>query len=159
MSTSEITLLNIDSPVIIRDERTIALPIHSWLSAGFWDLFGLPRADRVLAALTFGTESAPRTYLARRPAHPATWKEEPLEVGVPTTIGPGPGVLEVSGPMTRRRRRLIERTTLVIALAAPVDHRAHRPLPEHMWEEDRWHTTVLVPGARPGAYAPSLFRR
>ncbi|GGL40741.1 hypothetical protein [Nocardia jinanensis] len=157
-STTEITLLQIDSPVIVRDDRTIALPIHSWLSAGFWDLFGLPRADRALAALSFGTESAPRTYLARRSAHPTTWKEEPLAVDVPTTIGPGPGRLEISGPMTRRRRRLVERTTLVIALAAPVGYRPHQALPDHMWEEDRWHTTVLVPGARPVSH-PAPFRK
>lgn len=157
-ATSEITLVHIDSPAIVRDDRTVALPIHSWLSAGFWDLFGLPTPDRALAALTFGTESAPRTYLARDATHPVTWKEEPLTVDIPTTIGPGPGVLEISGPMTRRRRRLIERTTLVIALAAPLEHQLPRPLPEQLWEEDRWHTTVLVPGVRPGAQPSRRFR-
>ncbi|WP_327151809.1 hypothetical protein [Nocardia sp. NBC_01329] len=153
-STSEITLVHIDSPTIVRDDRTIALPIHSWLSGGFWDLFGLPDRGRALAALSFGTQGAPRTYLARDCGRPATWKEEPLAVNIPTTMGPGPGVLEISGPMTWRRRRMVERTTLVIALAAPIEHRPHPVLPEQLWEEDRWHTTVLVPGVRPGAYSP-----
>ncbi|MET8796975.1 hypothetical protein ABZV91_11060 [Nocardia sp. NPDC004568] len=150
--TSGITLVHIDSPAIVRDARTIALPIHSWLSAGFWDLFGLPRADRALAGISYGTVDAPRTYLARRGDDPTTWKPAPLRVDVPITIGPGPGVLEISGPMNRARRRLIERTTLVIAVAIPAERRASSVLPEQMWEDDRWHTTILVPDAHPAAF-------
>ncbi|MGW0180548.1 hypothetical protein [Nocardia sp. NPDC003345] len=150
-STCEITLLQIAPPAIVGDDATIALPIHAWLSAGFWDLFGLPGADSVLAALAFGTESAPRTYLARDRSRPATWKPERLTVQVPTTIGPGPGVLEISGPMIRRRRRLVEHTTLVIALATPAKSVPYQNLPQHLWEEDRWHTTVLVPEGRMAA--------
>lgn len=144
----EITLLEIAPPAIVRDDRRIALPIHTWLSAGFWDLFGLPGPDRALSALEFGTERAPRTYLARDRAHPATWKPAPLTVDVPATIGPGPGVLEISGPMSRGRRRLVAATTLVIALAAPLKPVSPQGLPETLWEEDRWHTAVLVPEAR-----------
>ncbi|MEU4837819.1 hypothetical protein [Nocardia testacea] len=151
---SGITLVHIDSPAIVRDARTIALPIHSWLSAGFWELFGLPRADRALAGLSFGTEDAPRTYLARRGDDPTTWKPVPLRVDMPVTIGPGPAVLEISGPMNRGRRRLVERTTLVIALATPLDGRADAVVPEQMWEDDRWHTTILVPDAHPAASTP-----
>ncbi len=151
---TEITLLHIDSPAIARDDRTIALPIHSWLSAHFWGLFGLPDVDWALSALSFGTAGAPRTYLARYYDYPATWTAAPLVVNVPATIGPGPGVLEISGPLTWERRRLIERTTLVIALATPFEHRLHTDLPAQLWEEDRWHTTVLVPDIRPGAHSP-----
>ncbi|WP_063034680.1 hypothetical protein [Nocardia grenadensis] len=147
--TSGVTLVHIDSPAIVRDDRTIALPIRSWLSAGFWELFGLPRADRALSGLSFGTEDAPRTYLARRGADPTTWRPEPLRVDIPVTLGPGPGVLEVSGPMSRARRRRVERTTLVIALATPLDHPPDSVLPEQMWEDARWHTTILVPDAHP----------
>jgi hypothetical protein len=149
--TSGITLVHIDSPAIVRDNRTIALPVRTWLSAGFWELFGLPRADRALAALSFGTADAPRTYLARRGDDPTTWKPAPLRVDVPATLGPGPGVLEISGPMHRARRRLIERTTLVIALAAPLERRPDSVLPAQMWEDDRWHTTILVPDVHPVA--------
>lgn len=152
---SEITLLQIDSPAVVRNDGTIALPINSWLSAGFWDLFGLPRTDRVLAALTFGTESAPRTYLAGDRADTTTWQEAPLSVGVPRGLGPGPGLLEISGPMRRRQRRLIGRTMLVITIAAPVEYGS---FPEHMWEEDRWHTTVLIPGTRPAPHSPIMRR-
>ncbi|MEV3965618.1 hypothetical protein AB0M34_32880 [Nocardia sp. NPDC050193] len=151
MRTSGITLVHIDSPAIVRDDRTIALPIRSWLSAGFWELFGLPRADHALSVLSFGTEDAPRTYLARRGDDPATWRPEPLRVDLPVTIGPGPGVLEVSGPMRRARRRLVERTTLVIALATPVERPSGSVLPHQMWEDDRWHTTILVPDVHPVA--------
>ncbi|WP_157105842.1 hypothetical protein [Nocardia sienata] len=154
MRTSGITLVHIDSPAIARNDRTIALPIRSWLSAGFWDLFGLPHADRTLSVLSCGTEEAPRTYLARRGADPLTWRPAPLRVDLPVTIGPGPGVLEVSGAMTRARRRLVERTTLVIALATPVEHRPVSALPEQMWEDERWHTTILVPDAHPRSDSP-----
>jgi hypothetical protein len=147
--TSGITLVHIDSPAIVRDDRTIALPVRTWLSAGFWELFGLPHADRALAALSFGTADAPRTYLARRGDDPTTWTPAPLRVDVPATLGPGPGVLEISGPMNRARRRLIERTTLVIALTTPLESRPDSVLPAQMWEDDRWHTTILVPDAHP----------
>lgn len=152
--TTEITLLHINSPAIVRDDRTIALPIHSWLSSQFWDLFGLPSIDWALSALSFGTETSPRTYVARYYDYPTTWTAQPLAVNIPATIGPGPGILEVSGPMTWERRRLVERTTLIIALAKPLEHRLHTDLPEQLWEEDRWHTTVLVPDVRPGAHSP-----
>ncbi|MFI5718636.1 hypothetical protein [Nocardia sp. NPDC051750] len=157
MPASDITLIHVDSPAIMRDDRTIALPIHSWLSAGFWDLFGLPRVDWALAALAFGTPDSPRTYLARYYDSPTTWTAEPLTVHLPVSLGPGPGVLEVSGPMTWERRRLIERTTVVIALSAPVAPRPHEALPEQLWEENRWHTTVLVPDVRPGAHSPRRY--
>jgi hypothetical protein len=75
-------------------------------------------------------------------------------VDLPVTIGPGPGLLEISGAMTRARRRLIERTTLVIALATPVEHRPDSALPEQMWEDQRWHTTILVPDVHPTSYPP-----
>ncbi|MGI5218413.1 hypothetical protein [Nocardia sp. CA-290969] len=154
---TEITLLDIDSPPLARNDRTIALPIHSWLSAQFWDLFGLPSVEWALSALTFGTENAPRTYVARYYDYPTTWTSEPLAVNLPVTLGPGPGVLEVSGPMTWARRRLVERTTLVIALATPFERRLHTGMPEQLWEEDRWHTTVLVPDVRPGAHSPQRY--
>ncbi len=155
--TTEITLLHMDSPAIVRDDRTVALSIHSWLSSQFWGLFGLPSIDWALSALAFGTEKAPRTYIARYYDYPTTWTSEPLAVNMPATIGPGPGILEVSGPLTWERRRLVERTTLVIALAEPLEHRLHTDLPGHLWEGDRWHTTVLIPDVRPGAHSPRRY--
>ena len=154
---TDITLIHVESPGTLQDDRTVALAINSWLSAGFWDLFGLPTLDWALSALSFGTEESPRTYLARHYDHPTTWTAEPLGVHVPVTLGPGPGVLEVSGPLTRGRRRMVERTTVVIALAAPPTHQSYPELPERLWEEDRWHTTVLVPDVRPESHSPRRY--
>jgi hypothetical protein len=142
MSALEITLVQIERPVIVRGHRTIALPIALWLSAGFWDLFDLPDIDSVLAALTFGTEDSPRTYLAGHTDDPARWSTTPWTVDVPATFGAGPGVLEVSGPMTDELRLTAQRIGLVIVFAAPGVHRIH---PVEMWETNRWHTVVLVP--------------
>lgn len=152
--TTEITLLHIDSAPPARNDRTITLPIHSWLSGQFWDLFGLPDIDWALSALAFGTPDAPRTYVARYYDYPTTWTAEPLTVDIPVGLGPGPAVVEISGPLTWERRRLVERTTVIIALA---DAGAHRPVPEQLWEENRWHTTVLVPDVRPGAHSPRRY--
>lgn len=145
MPDVEITLVDIATPAIRRDNRTIALPVASWLSAGFWDLFGLPAVDSVLNALSFGTERSPRTYIARIPDEPPTWTSTPLTVHVPATIGAGPGVLWVSGAMTDELRRVAECTGLVITLGAPGRRRLHRSRPVKVWEPHRWHTAILVP--------------
>lgn len=146
MPDVEITLVNIAAPTIRHDDRTIALPVALWLSAGFWDLFGLPAADRVLGALSFGTARSPRTYIAGDLDDPTAWTSAPLTVHVPATIGAGPGTLQVSGAMTDELRRATECTGLVIALAAPGRHRLHRNRPVKVWEPHRWHTAILVPG-------------
>lgn len=147
MPDVEITLVNIASPTIGHGNRIIELPVVSWLSAGFWELYDLPAVDRVLDALPFGTEHAPRTYIAEDREEPTAWTSAPLTVRVPATIGsgPGPGVVRVSGTMTDESRRALERTGLVIALAAAGRLRVCRNLPVKMWEPHRWHTTVLVP--------------
>lgn len=153
MPDVEITLVDIATPAIRRDNPTIALPVASWLSAGFWDLFGLPAVDSVLGTLSFGTERSPRTYIAGVPDDPTAWTSTPLAVQVPTTIGAGPGVLRVSGAMTDELRRVAEHTGLVITLAAPGRHRLHRSRPVRVWEPHRWHTAILVP--RDGLETPA----
>lgn len=153
MHDVEITLVDIAAPAIRHDNRTVSLPVASWLSAGFWELYDLPAVDRVLGALSFGTEGSPRTYIAGDLEDPAAWTSAPLTVRVPATIGAGPGVVRVSGAMTDELRRVIERTGLVIALTAPSRPRLHRNRPVKVWEPHRWHTAVLVP--EPEAPPPS----
>lgn len=150
MRDIEINLVRTELPTAGGDGQVITLPIALWLSAGFWDLFGLPDRERVLAALAFGTEDAPRTYIAGHPRDPAEWDSTTLTVDLPPASGAGPGVLHVGGPMTEGLRRTVERTGLVITFATPSEQRMPGTHPAETWEPYWWHTAVLVPRGKPG---------
>lgn len=150
MRDVDINLVRTELPAPGADDQVITLPIALWLSAGFWDLFGLPDRDTVLAALTFGTEDAPRTYFAGHPRDPAEWDPTPLTLDLPSASGAGPGVLQVRGAVTGSLRRMAERTGLVITFATPSDHRISGSHPAEAWEPYWWHTAVLVPRGSSG---------
>ncbi|WP_459546770.1 hypothetical protein [Nocardia sp. X0981] len=150
MRDIDINLVRTELPNPGHDGRVITLPIALWLSAGFWDLFGLPDRERVLATLAFGTEDSPRTYIAGHPRDPAEWDSTALTVDLPPASGAGPGVLHVGGPMTEELRRTVERTGLVIMFTTPSEYEMSGTPSERIWDPHRCHTAVLVPRGKPG---------